>query len=640
MHHTLGAIVVGPDTMLSVRANAATIQRISLASIVQSDAESIDRVLRQVPGAHLQTNSRGETLVYLRGAGERQVAVFFDGALLNVPWDNRIDLSLVPAEVVGEITVVKGPPPIVYGTNVMGGALNLTSRSLAHPGRGIDGTAMVGSYGAMQARANYMGQHRRWGYAAFAGYARRDGFGVPDGADLPYSQRGDHLRTNTNRRLFSSFGQLTYRADGGARIGLSLLALAGRKGIAPEGHQDPAVSRVRFWRYPDWHSTMLILSGLLPLGRRGMTLRGSGWTSAFGQTIHQYTSARYRNLAATQEDDDYTQGMRLSLFSPLGGGSITGALSLLGSTHRQVDQNGDGSGLLEREFRQRIYSAGVEYVRGGALTMTLGGSLDGVATPETGDKPPRGPGRTYSFMAGLTADALPGVRARASVGRKVRFPTMRELFGDALGRFLVNPDLGPEYAVLSEVGVTVEREALTAEIVAFFNRTHDAIDQRLVHLQGEAKPRRQRVNIAGSRVFGLESAISTRIANRVSLRCNITSLQARGRTASGSYRRLVEKPGTLGLCNTAYKNPGGFSLAVEYALTGRAYGLADTGVLTPLPRSSVMNARVGYLFVLNGWAAEAFARVNNATDATVLPQLGLPGPGREFHAGMNVSFIR
>ncbi len=634
IHHTLGEIVVGPDSAVSVQHNAATLQRIGLAAISQSDAASVDRVLRSVPGAHLQTNSRGETLVYLRGAGERQVAVFFDGALLNVPWDNRIDLSLVPAEVVGEITVVKGPPPVVYGTNVMGGAINLTSRRLDYTGQLIEMSLSGGSYGALQARAQYLRRTGAWSVAAYSGFSTSDGIKVPDGARLPYSQQAGALRTNTQRRLWSAYGQIAYEAQGGVRIGASMLWLSGEKGIAPEGHHDPEVARVRYWQYPDWQSMTFIASGLVPLGSRGVTIRGTAWTSRFLQSIHQFASVRYAQEVETQEDDDATDGFRFSYYAPLGRGTVTAAASWLSSVHRQVDKEMAMGQTTRQEFMQRVYSVGIEYTSGGPATVTLGASVDGVSTPQTGDKPPRGPGQTYSAMAGISAETVPGVRARASVGRKVRFPTMRELFGEALGRFLVNPDLGPEHSFLSEVGATVERGGLTAEVVGFYNRTYDTIDQLLVSIEGEERPRRQRVNIPGSRVIGLESSVGGRVARGVSLRCNVTTLYARALARDGRTDRLTEKPAALGQCIGAYKHPGGLSLRIEYVMTGTAYGLADSGALVPLPTSHVVSGRTGYLFLANRWAAEVFARVNNLTDTVTLPQLGLPGPGRAWHAGI------
>jgi len=77
-------------------------------------------VVRRLPSAHVPTNSRGEALIYLRSAGERQVAAFFDGALLNVPWDNRYDLSLVPASVINTVTSASGTLSPQYGVNALG----------------------------------------------------------------------------------------------------------------------------------------------------------------------------------------------------------------------------------------------------------------------------------------------------------------------------------------------------------------------------------------------------------------------------------------------------------------------------------------------------------------------------------------
>ncbi|RMD90275.1 MAG: hypothetical protein D6807_02090, partial [Alphaproteobacteria bacterium] len=60
--------------------------RLGTTDLEALDAAAVDELLERVPAANIQTNSRGETLVFLRNAGERQVAVFLDGALLNVPW--------------------------------------------------------------------------------------------------------------------------------------------------------------------------------------------------------------------------------------------------------------------------------------------------------------------------------------------------------------------------------------------------------------------------------------------------------------------------------------------------------------------------------------------------------------------------
>ena len=59
-------------------------------------AASADEIVRRLPAVHVPVNSRGEAIAFVRNAAERQVAIFYEGADINVPLDNRLDLSLVP----------------------------------------------------------------------------------------------------------------------------------------------------------------------------------------------------------------------------------------------------------------------------------------------------------------------------------------------------------------------------------------------------------------------------------------------------------------------------------------------------------------------------------------------------------------
>lgn len=626
------------------RTATTTVHRVALASIAQTDAAAVDGVMRLIPAAHVQTNSRGETLVYLRNAGERQVALFFDGALLNVPWDNRFDLAWVPSDLIGGITVAKGVPSVLYGTNVLGGAINLTSRTLQNRGTFTQVEGMGGTSGALQSRLTHLGRTERFSYAFSAGYSEHDGLALPENVALPFNQRSDALRTNTDQQWLSLFGQTTYTLNGKAQVGLSVLHLDGEKGVAPEGHLNPEQFTVRYWRYPEWRTTMAILNGQVRVGNTGGVLRGALWGTRIAQTIAQYDSDAYDLHLEDQEDEDDTFGARLTFQQPVGPGELRLALNAL--TSRHVQQNiayEDGAPALPMApastYRQHIWSTGAEYVwhLPSRLELLLGASLDGIATPETDDKPARDPQVDVGITSGGVYRLDDSWTLRASAGRKVRFPTMRELFGEALGRFLVNPDLKAESSLLGEVGIGFQHAAGSGEVVAFLNRTYDTIDRRSVDVPGEDRPRRQRVNLDGSRVAGIEVVGATRPVRGLLIDGHLTWAHVRGFDA-GETVRLVEKPEWLGMFTVTYNAPGGVSMLAQAVYTGRAYGLDEDNVFLPLPTSLVFNARLSYLFIRGRWATELFARVNNATDQVTLPQLGLPGPGREFHVGIDVSF--
>lgn len=618
-----------------------TLIRIPTREIAERDAMSAADVARLVPAAHVQTNSRGETLLYLRDAGERQVGIFFDGALLNIPWDNRIDLSLVPASAIGGITVAKGVPPVEYGTNVLGGAVNLTSRT-----PGGDGAAQAAAAGGTAARrqgsASRLDRAGRFSYQGVVAHSAIDAQPLAGGANLPYNQSNATRRTNTDARITNVFARGAYRLDAASQLGVSLLVVDAEKGVAPEGHLDPTVSRVRFWRYPRWRNVAAILSGDGILG--GHTAwKGAAWVNHFRQHIVSYGSVTYDDPEAREEDRDLTFGARGVLQGDVGVHSFKLAANALTSTHRQrdVDLGGGGAGPL-LGYRQHLLSGGAEYevrpARG--LVISVGAGIDAMLAPLTGDKPAIDPFVDYAATSGVRYRLGGGWFVRASAGRKTRFPTMRELFGESLDRFLVNPDLEPESSWLAEVAAGVHGARASGELIPFAAFTTNTIAQRNVLLPGETRPRRQRVNLPGSRVLGVELVAAAEPLPRVDVETHLTLMRPRRRQeAPDDPEFLEEKPEILARGSVGYTAAQGLGALVEGVYTGRAYSLDEADTLVPLPTSFVLNLRLSQRFTLDGGVAiELFGRGDNITDELVVPQLGLPAPGRAFTAGMTVDF--
>lgn len=638
--YNLGEITVGGT---ETRQNeTATVQTIALAGIEQQDATTVADLARLVPAAHIQTNSRGETLIYLRNAGERQVALFFDGALLNVPWDNRVDLSLIPTSALGSITVAKGGASVLYGANVLGGAVNLVPRRLDRQGRFSEATVQVGEHGRRQGLFSHLGYQGKVRYLASVGYADQDGLALPGGAGLAFNQIETGVRTNTDARLFNALLRGEYVFSPQFQMAVSMLHIDGAKGIAPEGHKDPDVSQVRFWRYPDWRNTMLIVNSRLQWGGgQKTTLRAALWAGRFAQTIAQFDSAAYTTREAEQADTDHTLGTRWTLHRGIGRGNLRLALNALTSQHQQIDTDFDTGAVLDLSYRQHLYSLGAEYQyhTSDRLHWSAGATLDGIATPNTGDKPARDAQFDYGFIAGARYLAGEQTELRLSLARKTRFPTLRELFGEALGRFKLNPALKPESSLLAEAGVGLRGTSASGEVVVFAQRTTDTIDQRNVTEDGVVL--RQRINLEGSRVWGVEVLGAVRPARGVKLDGHLTFSRVRAfETETGGYTGYVsEKPVVLALGSAQYRFPRALTGTAEVVYTGKAFSLGEDDAFVALDPATVLNLRLAYRWLSPSarLAVETFVRLNNLTDAVVTPQLGLPAPGRHLRGGVKVS---
>lgn len=640
-HYDLEEIVV--STPGSLPHETYTVQRIALRELERQNAVVVADFVRSIPAAFIQTNSRGESLIYLRNAGERQVALFFNGASMNVPWDNRLHLDMIPAAMVGGITIAKGVPSILYGTNVLGGAINMTSRRLGDVGDETHFNAQYGSLDDIRIGVGHLYHKGPLHVGVSAGYASRSGIPLADGSPAPFSQPDERLRTNTDRELINLFGHADYRFKNGIQAGLSLMHIEGQFGVAPESHLDPASSTVRFWRYPVWNNTMAIVNTTVPIGVTTV-LKGALWAGQFSQTIDQFGTVDYRQAEAQQADVDETAGMRISLMRSFGPHQLTLAANGLTSTHDEITSERDETGRFVSEngtqlYRQYVFSAGAEWSLrlAESLTLVAGGSVDGIATPLTGDKPPRDPLLDYGVNAGLSYAINTSWVLRASAGRKVRFPTMRELFGESLNRFLLNPDLRPESSIVSELGLATRQGAFQGEFAAFYYRVHDTIDQQIVDVRGQRL--RQRINLDGSRVVGVEVAARYALSPSWTIEGHSALLRARG-IQDGETTRLAEKPDVLSALSLEYDTEHGVAFMVQGEYTGRAYGRNEDNTLEALPRAMAIDARASYGFLIPGVVGrrgEVFVRGDNLTDASILPQLGLPAPGRTVSAGVTLT---
>lgn len=620
----------------------ARMQQLSLAQIERHDAASLADVARSIPAATVQTNSRGETLLYLRNGGERQIALFFDGALLNVPWDYRIDMALLPAHIVGAINVSKGVSSMLYGANTLGGVVNLMSRSLANEGRFSEAAAQIGN--PLQGRGYFTHMRRRGGLHVVTsfGYAGTRGASLPARADLPFGQVGRTLRTNTDATFQNGLFRAAYDFPNGNRVAASVLHIQGEKGVAPEGHKDPQTSNVRFWRYPNWQHSMLILSGRFHLDpHHDWNLGVSTWVGRFTQDIDQYRSASYDRIAETQNDLDWTNGARLVLTRGFPTSSLRFSANGLTSSHRQMNLESDALLRIDRLFRQHLFSVGAEYeIEASSRQQYLVGlSLDGLAAPSTADQPSRGAQTALSVVGGTRFDVSETLEAKAFMGSKTRFPTMRELFDTALGRFVLNPDLKPERSGVAEVGLRVHRSRISGESTFFISLTDNAIDQERVVVEGVSL--RRRVNREGSRVFGLETHAAWRPVDALRLNAHLTGVHGRAYDAeTRTYTlRLQERPALLSTLSAQYVGSGGFGAFVSADVNGQAFSLDEAGSMVPLGWYGVVDARLSRLFQLRREPmlfVEVFLRVDNLTDTVALPQLGLPGPGRSVQGGIKL----
>jgi vitamin B12 transporter len=137
------SIAHGADSFLDLDAETVTATRVdrptaSLAATTVIDRDEIERsqalslpdVLRRVPGLSLANNGGpGKTAnLYLRGTNSDHVIVLIDGVKVGAVSNGGAAYQDFPVELIERIEVVRGPRSSLYGSETIGGVIQIFTR--------------------------------------------------------------------------------------------------------------------------------------------------------------------------------------------------------------------------------------------------------------------------------------------------------------------------------------------------------------------------------------------------------------------------------------------------------------------------------------------------------------------------------
>ncbi len=93
-----------------------------------------------------------ETSLFIRGANSNQTVVLVDGVRINPGTQGNASIQNIAPEFIDHIEVIKGPRSTLYGTDAIGGVINIITRQ--PPGTGYDVVAGFGRYDTREAGAS------------------------------------------------------------------------------------------------------------------------------------------------------------------------------------------------------------------------------------------------------------------------------------------------------------------------------------------------------------------------------------------------------------------------------------------------------------------------------------------------------
>lgn len=559
---------------------------ITREEIERSGAASVAEILQSAPGVSFTSaggfGSNGD--VFIRGGENQHTMVLIDGVPITntTSTRNTFDYSSIAPDMIERIEVLRGPQSALYGSDAIGGVINIVTRQASI---GLAGSASVegGSYGThrevmqLSYGGSTVGVLGSFSHTYSDGFSRRDSNTEDDATQQISGFVRGTVMLSESLSLDAQFQANQTNAEhdesttdnGGER---ELQTLSGSARLRHDSFDDR------------WINTFTIYGGQTDNydDRGSKTDRtyegsrlGAEWTSSFD--LHRYGTLL---AGVSLERQEATQGN-------------------VGSSPQY-----DGGETYFGAFAMHQFSIGPNLHMSAAIRVD---DFDDAGVFVTG----RGTA-VYEIFETET-------RLHASVGTGADAPTLYQRFGP----FGANPNLLPEESVGFDAGITqvLFDGRATVDVTGFYNDIRNLIDYDGGYL-----------NRSSAETYGVEVTADARlIPGQLDASANYTYLVANDTATGLRLARRAEHEGQLTLTYTGIDR---LRLSGTVSAVGGDWfnDDANTTRLDPYIRVDLNASYQAHEHL------EIFGRVENLFDADYQVRTGYNTPGLSAYAGIRATY--
>ena len=124
--------------------------------IADAGQSSITELLQRQRGVEVSNNGGGVQSVFLRGANSAQTLVMIDGVRTTSVLSGGASWSAIPVQLIDHIEIIFGPQSSLYGSDAIGGVINIFTKKGAGPTQ-VTASTGYGTYGTSISQASLFG---------------------------------------------------------------------------------------------------------------------------------------------------------------------------------------------------------------------------------------------------------------------------------------------------------------------------------------------------------------------------------------------------------------------------------------------------------------------------------------------------
>jgi iron complex outermembrane receptor protein len=426
------------------------------AELRAAQAPSLGETLQMVPGVHSLGTGVGIGKPVIRGLTSNRVLILDDGQRLETQQWGDEHAPNIETATADRIEVIKGPASVLYGSDALGGVINVIPRELPSgaPGATVVHGTMAGSYGTNNQEPD--------GSLLLEG--ANGGFGfrfTASGRTSKNLKTPDYTLWNSGNRAIAGSGTLGYRGASGSLVG----TFSQRNEKISLTDEDPAEEPTQ----------------------RIQTSRGRVNLALPVGTSRLEADLGYERNRRREFEDPVTTEVALGLLSQTwtGGvhvhhgsiGKLSGILGVSG-LRNSFDKFGTET-LIPNSTAYNVGAYAFEQVEAGRLGFTFGlradhRHLDVQADADLGNAASIKNYNSVTGNVGLLFHVTEPVALVLNVGRGYRAPSSFDLFSNGVHEGTVafergNPDLKNETSVNTDLAFRVQSSKVLFELGGFAN---------------------------------------------------------------------------------------------------------------------------------------------------------------------------
>jgi len=516
--------------------------------------QTVMDALRGQAGAYVQQTTPGQGVVILRGLKGSEVLHVVDGFRLNnAIFRNAPNqyVALVDSQSLARIEAVRGPMSALYGSDAMGGVLQMLTWEPRFDGgewqtRGLLRSMYGSADDSTLSRVEGVLGRERLVMSGGATYQDVNERRVGGGEELPYTQFTARAADAKVRALVTAGNELTLSLQ------YSEQPRTPRYDELTPGYGQAQASSALYWFEPQRRD-------FAQLRWRGSNATVA-WDSAEAQVGQQTIEdgRRNRDSGSNYEDResnvDTSRGLAFQASKAIGAShhltygmdhyedevesSRTRTDVVTGATGVRAPRFPDGSTMSQSgAFVADDWSVGERLdVLGGVrwnMSRTRLPASGGFAATTVEDD-------GFTGNLGVACALTESVRFIANLGQGFRAPNVFDLgtYGDRPGnRFNVpNPDLEPEQVTTLDAGWKARNDRLEGELIGFYSRYRDKITSVLTgEVTDSGRLVVQSQNAARLVLYGAEFSLRHRLSDSVESRTQLTWTRGEETLAGDSY---------------------------------------------------------------------------------------------------------